>query len=160
MPTDPPRPDLDVLEQALAGMTTGPFAAELDVFDAADGVVATVSDKGTRMLAILGTDFAVSTEAEWEADPKAARAKSDAAYVAARAGQELRDARGIAVAVNALPGLIAEVRRLRAALGEAADAAAEGNGCECCGGYSIELERKCEAWWSYLAAPARTDEAT
>ncbi len=85
--------------------TPGPWSAEMDIFDSDDGIVATISNVGTTMLATIGTDH-VTTHAEWEADPIAAKEKADGQW-RHRDEQEMRDAAAIVALRNAAPAIAA-----------------------------------------------------
>ncbi len=106
--------------------TPGPWSAELDIFDSDEGIVATISNVGTTMLATIGTDH-VTTHAEWEADPIAAKEKADGQWRQARDEQEMRDAVAIVALRNAAPAiadLCREVERLRARIAKAEEVVA------------------------------------
>jgi hypothetical protein len=101
--------DIRQLEELEREATPGPWEYELDEFDHAEGLVATVADKDTNMLAVLETGIidVPNPGGDWT-EEKAAIKK--AGWEKAKAGQELKDAAFIAAARNALPKLIAAYR--------------------------------------------------
>ena len=120
---------LEEIERAVEAMTGAPWKADLDVFDAEEGIVACITSPiasdMSSLLATICTDLALS-ESEWT------RAKADAHYAQAKAGQEMRDARGIVALRNSAPALLAHirsqeerVRELEERLREAADLLAD-----------------------------------
>lgn len=130
MPADPPCPDLDALAD-LSRRMGEQWRADID-------------EPG-------------APEEQWTGKWKITHVRGDLLETSWQPGEHVDSiecalARGVAMAVNALPGLIAEVRRLRAALGEACD----GWRLRDIDGFDAAERDACEA----LAAPARTDEAT
>lgn len=111
--------DLEGLERIVDAMTPDPWNADLDVFDMEDeGIVACVTS-AEGLFFNIATDLTMKHE-EWTRDA------ADAQWEQAKAGQEIRDAKGICALRNSAPALIAMARRsleLEAALREALHAA-------------------------------------
>lgn len=101
------RPDLDAIEALLTAATPGPWLADLDIFDPDDHEIeACVSSADVRILFTSGTGYTYGEAPEVE------RA---AAWAAAKASQQMTDARLIAAAPTALREVIAYARALEAA---------------------------------------------
>lgn len=98
------RPDLDAIEALLTAATPGPWLADLDIFDPDDHEIeACVSNADVRILFTSGTGYTYGEAPEVE------RA---AAWAAAKASQQMTDARLIAAAPLALREVIAYARAL------------------------------------------------
>ena len=98
------RPDLDAIEALLTAATPGPWLADLDIFDPDDHEIeACVSSADVRILFTSGTGYTYGEAPEVE------RA---AAWAAAKASQQMTDARLIAAAPTALRSLLTYARAL------------------------------------------------
>jgi hypothetical protein len=100
--------DLDALAVVVEGMTPGEYRADLDVFDAAEGIVACIYNGDapeismfTQTVEGIGGGW---TAAEWTKEA------SDARWAKASERQELKDAVGFVALANNRDALIAQAR--------------------------------------------------
>jgi hypothetical protein len=107
--------------------TPGPWEADLDVFDAEEGIVACIIDRPISTIIKIETELRIAAADPWTAEDSQRR---DDTWKLARAGQEIKDAQLVAAARNALPRLLDEIERMQAVV-EAAKAwrSAGGNPC-------------------------------
>lgn len=114
--------DVVKLRAAAQAATKGPWAANLDVFNDEDGIVACVVDSPITMLVQIGTDIPlhhVPDDGRWTAEDDA---KRDAQWEKARQSQALRDANYLAAASpDVVLSLLDRLEQLESALGEACD---------------------------------------
>jgi hypothetical protein len=110
--------DLAAARAVCEGATDGPWRADLDIFDSDRGIEACITNETVSMLVTIGVDRDYPSADTWNAEDQR---KADEAWEAAKAGQELRDARFIASARTLLPRALDEISRLRALVEEACD---------------------------------------
>jgi hypothetical protein len=113
--TDKPE---EALRRLQVAATRGPFEADLDIFDADEGIVAIVTDLKISTIIKIETGLVIKRgdpKAEWTAEDSVRR---DAVWKKAREGQEFQDAQYIAALLNAAPGLLAEVQEWRERFGK------------------------------------------
>lgn len=104
---------LDEIRKRAEAATSGPWTADLDMFDMNEGIVACVTDEGVNLLATIATGKLIQVAEPWTEELTRLR---DEQWRSARDGQELRDAAFIAHAREDVPYLLGEVERLQALL--------------------------------------------